>query len=103
MSDTRHEGRKDTMVTTSRRRPGRRRRPTPSADPAIATRERRAGSISPSGETPYLEVEDLTVAFPTADGLVSAVQGLSYSACRSAAPWPSSASPARARACRAWP
>jgi peptide/nickel transport system ATP-binding protein len=30
-------------------------------------------------ETPYLEVTDLHVQFPTADGLVRAVQGLSYS------------------------
>ncbi len=30
-------------------------------------------------ETPYLEVADLHVQFPTADGLVRAVQGLSYS------------------------
>ncbi|MEU4197589.1 ABC transporter ATP-binding protein [Kribbella sp. NPDC026611] len=35
--------------------------------------------MNPSGETPYLVVEDLTVRFPTADGLVSAVNGLSYS------------------------
>ena len=31
------------------------------------------------GEEPYLEVNDLHVQFPTADGLVRAVQGLSYS------------------------
>jgi peptide/nickel transport system ATP-binding protein len=30
-------------------------------------------------EEPYLEVTDLRVQFPTADGLVNAVQGLSYS------------------------
>jgi peptide/nickel transport system ATP-binding protein len=47
--------------------------------PSVATRERRQGSINPSGETPYLVVEDLAVKFPTADGLVSAVNGLSYS------------------------
>jgi peptide/nickel transport system ATP-binding protein len=47
-------------------------------NPATATRERRATSLTPSGETPYLVVEDLTVQFPTADGLVSAVNGLSY-------------------------
>ena len=29
--------------------------------PSIATRERRQGSLNPSGETPYLEVTDLTV------------------------------------------
>ena len=33
---------------------------------------------SPSGEEPYLVVEDLTVKFPTEDGLVSAVNDLSY-------------------------
>jgi peptide/nickel transport system ATP-binding protein len=47
--------------------------------PSVATRERREGSINPRGETPYLVVEDLAVQFPTADGLVSAVNGLSYS------------------------
>jgi len=47
-------------------------------NPSIATRERRATSLTPSGETPYLVVQDLTVKFPTADGLVSAVNGLSY-------------------------
>ncbi|MDX6262191.1 MAG: peptide/nickel transport system ATP-binding protein [Kribbellaceae bacterium] len=46
-------------------------------NPSVATRERRS-TVTPSGETPYLEVEDLTVRFPTADGLVSAVNGLSY-------------------------
>jgi peptide/nickel transport system ATP-binding protein len=46
--------------------------------PSIATRERRQQSLNPSGETPYLEVTDLTVKFPTADGVVSAVNGLSY-------------------------
>jgi peptide/nickel transport system ATP-binding protein len=34
---------------------------------------------SPSGEEPFLVVEDLTVQFPTYDGLVQAVSGLSYS------------------------
>ncbi|WP_020387626.1 oligopeptide/dipeptide ABC transporter ATP-binding protein [Kribbella catacumbae] len=48
-------------------------------NPAVASRERRTTAMSPSGETPYLVVEDLTVQFPTADGLVSAVNGLSYS------------------------
>jgi peptide/nickel transport system ATP-binding protein len=47
-------------------------------NPSIATRERRGAALTPSGETPYLVVEDLTVQFPTADGLVSAVNGLSY-------------------------
>ena len=31
------------------------------------------------GNEPYLVVDDLTVRFPTADGLVHAVTGLSYS------------------------
>jgi peptide/nickel transport system ATP-binding protein len=47
-------------------------------NPSIATRERRVASLTPSGETPYLVVQDLTVKFPTADGVVSAVNGLSY-------------------------
>jgi len=47
-------------------------------NPSIVTRERRATTMTPSGETPYLVVEDLTVRFPTADGVVSAVNGLSY-------------------------
>jgi peptide/nickel transport system ATP-binding protein len=65
-----NEGRKDiqdTMVPQAKR------------GPATATRERRQASLNPSGETPYLEVENLTVKFPTADGVVSAVNGLSYS------------------------
>ncbi|TDW23527.1 ABC transporter ATP-binding protein [Kribbella kalugense] len=71
------EDRKDTMAESAA---------TPAAattdakrGPSIATRERRESSINPSGETPYLVVEDLAVKFPTADGLVSAVNGLSYS------------------------
>ena len=32
-----------------------------------------------SGAEPYLVVEDLTVSFPTADGLVQAVSDLTYS------------------------
>ena len=31
-----------------------------------------------STDVPFLVVEDLTVRFPTADGLVQAVSGLSY-------------------------
>jgi peptide/nickel transport system ATP-binding protein len=46
--------------------------------PSIATRERRSTALNPSGDTPYLVVKELTVQFPTADGLVSAVNGLSY-------------------------
>jgi peptide/nickel transport system ATP-binding protein len=45
--------------------------------PETVSRGRRA-EINPSGEKPYLEVRDLNVAFPTADGLVRAVQSLSY-------------------------
>jgi peptide/nickel transport system ATP-binding protein len=52
--------------------------PDAGRNPSIATRERRATSMTPSGETPYLVVEDLTIQFPTADGVVSAVNGLSY-------------------------
>jgi peptide/nickel transport system ATP-binding protein len=44
--------------------------------PQTVTRERRPRS---EGEEAYLEVTDLQVNFPTADGLVKAVQGLSYS------------------------
>jgi peptide/nickel transport system ATP-binding protein len=40
-------------------------------------RSRRPAGAEPG--QPYLEVRDLTVAFPTADGIVRAVQGLSYS------------------------
>jgi len=47
--------------------------------PSTVTRERRTGSLAPSGEEGFLVVEDLTVQFPTADGLVNAVNGLSYS------------------------
>jgi peptide/nickel transport system ATP-binding protein len=71
------EDRKDTMVESAAGQPE-----TAAAEkrgPSIATRERRQGTLNPSGETPYLVVEDLTVKFPTADGVVSAVNGLSYS------------------------
>jgi peptide/nickel transport system ATP-binding protein len=44
--------------------------------PQTSTWSTRARSAD---ETPYLEVNDLHVQFPTADGLVKAVQGLSYS------------------------
>jgi peptide/nickel transport system ATP-binding protein len=47
--------------------------------PDTVSRARRAQQINPSGESPYLVVSDLAVAFPTADGVVRAVQGLSYS------------------------
>ena len=36
-------------------------------------------AVSTPGGEPYLVVDDLTVKFPTADGLVQAVTGLSYS------------------------
>jgi peptide/nickel transport system ATP-binding protein len=71
------EDRKDTMVESADGQPE-----TAAAakrGPSIATRERRQGTLNPSGETPYLVVEELTVKFPTADGVVSAVNGLSYS------------------------
>ena len=47
-------------------------------DPHTVARARRSRLINPSGETPYLVVQDLVVTFPTDDGLVRAVQGLSY-------------------------
>ncbi|HQR26372.1 MAG TPA: ABC transporter ATP-binding protein [Nocardioides sp.] len=37
------------------------------------------GGTQGAGDEPYLVVEDLTVRFPTEDGLVTAVTGLSYS------------------------
>jgi peptide/nickel transport system ATP-binding protein len=46
--------------------------------PTTVTRERRASALAPSGDEAYLVVEDLTVRFPTADGIVNAVNGLSY-------------------------
>ena len=39
----------------------------------------RPGDAAVGSDEPYLVVEDLTVKFPTEDGLVSAVTGLSYS------------------------
>ena len=96
------EGRKesqDTMVGTV---PGEGEVVPEKRNPSIATRERRAASLTPSGETPYLVVQDLTVKFPTADGLVSAV-----TACRTpfrwAGRWRSSVSPGPASRSRAWP
>ena len=68
------QDRKDSMAESAAEQPA-----TAKRGPSIATRERRQGSINPSGETPYLVVQDLTVKFPTADGIVSAVNGLSYS------------------------
>ncbi len=45
--------------------------------------QREAGHLSEptdaDGNEPFLVVEDLTVRFPTADGLVQAVSGLTYS------------------------
>ncbi|SIR73654.1 ABC transporter ATP-binding protein [Micromonospora avicenniae] len=46
--------------------------------PQTVARTRRRGGDDRSAETPYLQVRDLTVTFPTADGPVRAVQGLSY-------------------------
>jgi peptide/nickel transport system ATP-binding protein len=42
-------------------------------------RERRAPQLQIGGRDPFLVVEDLTVEFPTSDGVVHAVAGLSYS------------------------
>jgi len=47
--------------------------------PETVSRAQRSRVLNPSGETPYLVVKDLAVSFPTADGIVSAVQGLSFS------------------------
>ena len=44
--------------------------------PQTVTRARR--ELNPSGAEPFLVVDDLRVEFPTADGPVQAVQGLSY-------------------------
>lgn len=38
-----------------------------------------SAAVAAEADGPYLEVEDLKVTFPTADGPVTAVQGLSYS------------------------
>jgi peptide/nickel transport system ATP-binding protein len=47
--------------------------------PDTVQRTRRGRDLTPSGETPYLVVRDLSVSFPTADGVVRAVVDLSYS------------------------
>jgi peptide/nickel transport system ATP-binding protein len=47
--------------------------------PQTVSRAARVRGLNPSGEEPYLAVRDLVVSFPTADGPVCAVQGLSYS------------------------
>jgi len=46
--------------------------------PQTVTRTERVRSVDESGDAPYLEVTNLTVAFPTADGVVRAVQDLTY-------------------------
>ncbi|MEH0932742.1 ABC transporter ATP-binding protein [Micromonospora sp. CPCC 205558] len=51
---------------------------TPERRPDTVSRARRVAGDRTEGQS-YLEVKDLTVTFPTADGLVRAVQGLSYS------------------------
>ena len=53
--------------------------PAEERGPETIARARRVRPLNPSGETPYLVVRDLTVTFPTDDGLVKAVQGVSYS------------------------
>jgi peptide/nickel transport system ATP-binding protein len=53
--------------------------PAPGHDPRPVSRGERVRGIQASGQEAYLSVEDLVVAFPTADGVVKAVQGLSYS------------------------
>jgi peptide/nickel transport system ATP-binding protein len=47
--------------------------------PHTVMRGERMRAVDSSGEAPYLEVTNLTVAFPTADGIVRAVQDLTYS------------------------
>jgi peptide/nickel transport system ATP-binding protein len=47
--------------------------------PETVQRERRLRQESLATEAPYLVVQDLDVSFPTADGVVRAVQGLNYS------------------------
>jgi len=49
----------------------------PRAEPTAQAR--RAGGSHRPQETPYLVVNDLSVSFPTADGVVKAVQELTYS------------------------
>jgi peptide/nickel transport system ATP-binding protein len=46
--------------------------------PSTVTRGERVRATDGSGDAPYLEVTNLTVAFPTADGVVRAVQDLTY-------------------------
>ncbi|MFC7547848.1 ABC transporter ATP-binding protein [Plantactinospora sp. GCM10030261] len=56
--------------------------PTPATavrGPQTVVRARREQPAPTSDGEAYLEVRDLRVAFPTADGVVQAVQGLSYS------------------------
>ena len=73
MTTPENEGRKDTPDTMVGTVPGDGPAlPDAKRNPSIATRERRDTAYTPSGETPYLVVQDLTVQFPTADGLVSA-------------------------------
>ncbi|WP_117210915.1 ABC transporter ATP-binding protein [Allorhizocola rhizosphaerae] len=47
--------------------------------PIKVSRDRSKRGERQAGEAPYLLVKDLVVEFPTADGTVRAVQGLSYS------------------------
>jgi peptide/nickel transport system ATP-binding protein len=46
--------------------------------PQTVQRGQRAQRAAASEDEAYLEIRNLTVAFPTADGIVQAVQGLSY-------------------------
>ncbi|NUT37632.1 MAG: ABC transporter ATP-binding protein [Hamadaea sp.] len=60
---------------------------TESASPAVPAargpqtvqRGQRQRAANAAADEAYLEIRDLTVSFPTADGVVRAVQGLSYS------------------------
>ncbi|MEV6968126.1 ABC transporter ATP-binding protein [Hamadaea sp. NPDC051192] len=53
--------------------------PQPRGPQTVVRGPRAQRTAGPGENEPYLEIRDLTVAFPTADGVVRAVQGLTYS------------------------